>query len=102
MVFKLGPRLLAAAALGLAACAASAPPTVTAGDAARSGASVAELEHGRSLYMARCSACHLPVAPRSKPASEWPGHVAEMRTRAHLTSDEARLVTSYLVTVASR
>ena len=112
MVFKLGQGLAAAAAvavalalaaaLGLAACAPSAPPPVTAGDAARAGTSVAQLEHGRSLYMARCSVCHLPVAPRSKPATAWPGHVAEMQTRAHLTPDEARLVTSYLVTVASR
>jgi mono/diheme cytochrome c family protein len=104
MVFKLGQGPVAAAlvaALGLAACAPSAPP-VTAGDAARAGTSVAQLEHGRSLYLARCSVCHVPVAPRAKPAAEWPGHVAEMQTRAHLSADEARLVTSYLVTIASR
>ena len=105
MVFKLGPGALAAAlaaAIGLAACATSAPPAVTAGDAARSHTSMAQLEHGRSLYMARCSVCHLPVAPRAKPAAEWPGHVAEMQTRAHLTPDEASLVKQYLVTIAAR
>jgi len=99
MAFKLG---LAAFATLAVACASTAPPVATQADAARAGIDVAQLEHGRSLYMARCSVCHLPPAPASKAPSAWPAKVAEMRLRAHLDDDEARLVETYLVTVASR
>lgn len=102
MAFKLGlVATLGALVLGTG-CAGSAPPGATAADAARAHTSVAALDHGRSLYMAHCGACHVPPEPTSQPVSAWPGHVDEMQTRAHLTPDEASLVKQYLVTVASR
>ena len=52
--------------------------------------------------MAHCGSCHVPPELSSQPVSAWPGHVDEMQTRAHLSSDEASLIKQYLVTVASR
>jgi cytochrome c5 len=102
MAFKLGSGALLAAAMSLAGCARTAPPPATQADAARSGVAIADLEHGRTLYVARCSSCHLAPDPKSKTAAQWPGKIAEMRTRAHLDDAEAQAVQTYLVTVASR
>jgi mono/diheme cytochrome c family protein len=96
--------LIAALAAG---CARAVPPPATPNDAtwaanAWPGTTLADLEHGRQLYGARCAGCHLPVEPASIAASAWPGHVAEMTTRAHLGPTEAALVTRYLVALSSR
>ena len=98
---------LAVAAI-LAGCAgAPAVPAVTPADASRAGTrwpgtGQPELESGRTLYLERCSSCHLPPAPSSAPADQWPTHVDEMKERAGLTEDQATLVERYLMTVASR
>ncbi len=102
MAFKVV--VIAALAAG---CARSVPPPATATDAtwaaaAWPGTTIADLEHGRQLYGARCAGCHLPVAPASIAASAWPGHVDEMTTRAHLSPSEAALGTHDLVALASR
>ena len=100
MAFKL---VSGALAIGLAAaCTGSAPPPATAADAARAHASLADLNEGRSLYLAHCGACHTPPSPSSQPVAEWPAHVDEMQTRAHLSHEQAELVKQYLVTLASR
>jgi mono/diheme cytochrome c family protein len=84
------------------ACARTQLPVASSADAERSGVSVEELAQGRQLYVARCSACHLPVQPTKFPANKWPDHVMQMRRRAHLDEREASLVTRYLVTMAER
>lgn len=90
------------AALALAGgCARTTLPRPTAADATRAGTTLAELEHGRSLYLNHCAGCHQPVAPSAKPASEWPAHVTEMQERAHLDDREAAAVIRYLVTMAA-
>jgi mono/diheme cytochrome c family protein len=93
--------LLAGLTVSLAGCARTQMPRPTAQQAQVSGIALADLDHGRSLYLARCSVCHQPVAPSNIAAAEWPGHVEEMRERAHLSAEEARLVENYLVTMAS-
>src|SRR5262245_2025345 len=60
-----------------------------------------DLERGRSLFMAKCSGCHRPPAPSEHAPGDWPGEVAEMQERAHLSSDEVMLIERYIVTVAS-
>jgi mono/diheme cytochrome c family protein len=99
MAFKL---VSVALAVGLVACAGSAPPSATEADAARAHTSLAALDEGRTLYLAHCGACHTPPSPTSRPVTEWPAHVDEMQTRAHLSPQQAELVKQYLVTVASR
>jgi cytochrome c5 len=89
-----------------AACARVVMPRPTTADAVRAesrwpGTSLADLEHGRSLYLNRCTACHQPVSPGAVPPDEWPMHVNEMRERAHLDAEEADVVIRYLVTMAS-
>jgi ferredoxin len=59
------------------------------------------LERGRTLYLSRCSSCHVPVAPQSIPVERWPKEVKEMSERARLGADEA-LVVKYLVAQALR
>ena len=64
------------------------------------GLTALDLAHGRKLYQSRCGACHRPVTPAAVPAIEWPEHVKEMKTRAHLSGEEAGLVEKYLITMS--
>jgi mono/diheme cytochrome c family protein len=68
--------------------------------AAWPGTTLADLQRGRELYLARCTGCHQPILPHQFSAKEWPAHVAEMRERAHLASSEADLMVRFLVTMA--
>jgi len=106
MVFKPGTVAVLAAVLG-AGCTRPSVPPVTASDVERAsarwpGTGHADLDSGRSLFIARCSGCHVTPQPASVVASEWPSHVQEMRERAGLSVDQAALVERYLVIVASR
>jgi len=80
-------------------------PAATTADADRAaqtwpGTTVADLEHGRQIYLERCSSCHQPVAPAKVAPANWPGHIAEMKTRAHLSEEQAQLVKRYVVTMS--
>jgi hypothetical protein len=77
-------------------------PVATAGDASRSGVSLAELEHGRSLVAAKCSGCHHTPLPTEHRPDEWPRMVAEMALRAHVEGSERQAIRAYLVAMASR
>jgi cytochrome c5 len=99
---------VAAAALiagALAACHPPPPPVTPArtewARAKWPDITQAELERGRALFGARCSACHLAPVPTDRKPDEWPGEVAEMAERARLTVDERLAIERYLVTVAS-
>jgi mono/diheme cytochrome c family protein len=101
-IFKLLPVLFA-----LAGCARTTLPVAGPADARRAstrwpGTSEQDLAQGRRLYQGRCASCHLPVMPNEVAPTEWPEHVGEMSERAHLTEQEAELVTRYLVTMASK
>jgi mono/diheme cytochrome c family protein len=62
--------------------------------------SAEELAAGRKLFLGRCGSCHLPPSPSSQPPEAWPGHVAEMKVRAHLDGPQLRAVERYLVTMS--
>jgi cytochrome c5 len=92
--------------VALVACARPTLPAATPADANRAsatwpGTTSADLDRGRSIYVARCSGCHQPVQPTAIPATEWPGHIAEMKERAHLDEHEVTLVERYLVTMST-
>ena len=96
-------RVALGAALGgmlLAACAGPQIPRPTTAQAQASGVSLDELESGRTTYLRRCTVCHEPVPPDRFTRAEWPGHVAEMRERAKVSDDEARLIETYVTTMA--
>jgi hypothetical protein len=99
--------LLVTIAVLATACARIVVPQPTPLDAKRSearwpGITVTDLARGRELYVARCSSCHQPVLPSRISPEAWPGHVAEMSERAHLSGEERRLVEAYVVAMASR
>lgn len=89
--------------LAAGACAPRVPPPVTASDASRVHAEVAQLEQGRTLLIQKCgNACHATPMPGSHPASEWPAKLGEMAERSHLKPMQRALIEQYLVTMASR
>ena len=92
-------------AIGLAACAPRAPAVTVAHAEWASHrwprVTFAELDAGRTIYVRKCSGCHLPPAPSSQTPESWPGHIAEMRERSKLTPDEVVLIERYVITVAS-
>jgi nitrate/TMAO reductase-like tetraheme cytochrome c subunit len=87
---------------GLFAGCAGALPVVTAGDAARSGVGLAELQQGRSLVAAKCSSCHRTPQPTEHKTVEWPKMIDEMAQRANVVGSERQAIRDYLVTMATR
>ncbi len=81
---------------------ASPLPVATAGDAARAGVELAELERGRSLVAAKCSGCHRTPQPAEHRSADWPRSLDEMGTRSHLDIAQRRAIERYLVTMAPR
>jgi mono/diheme cytochrome c family protein len=88
--------------LGVAGCGAPFPHPGSAevqvlapSDAA---VTVDALERGRSLYLAKCGACHMLYEPKAFSAAAWPNNVARMRNekRVHLSDDDATDIVRYL------
>jgi mono/diheme cytochrome c family protein len=65
-------------------------------------ASLADLQHGRELYLGRCGSCHAPIEPARFQASAWRGHVLEMKQRAKLSDRDVDLMSAYLEAIAGR
>jgi hypothetical protein len=87
----------------IAACARRMPPRATPLDAERANVSVAELDHGRSLLVAKCgSRCHKAPLPTDKLASEWPKALDEMAPRANLNAPDRHSIEQYLLAMAPR
>jgi hypothetical protein len=97
--------LVVALAVAAACAAAGGLPVAGPQDVARSverypDVTLGELTSGRTLFASHCGACHAPPAPTSKAADAWPAEIHEMRLRAKLDDNQARLVERYLVTMA--
>jgi len=100
-------RLLAALVAALPAACASGPPRPTAVDAERLTArwpdlGLADLEHGRELYVGRCSSCHVLYEPASFGSERWEVELRKMRDRARLDDDQELRILQYLVSVSGR
>jgi hypothetical protein len=98
---------LAALFLLIAGCASVDIPRPTPGDVQRAVArwpqsSMADLEHGRSLYLARSTRCHRPIEPKQFSASVWKEQVLEMRERARLSDDDLGALSRYLAVMAQQ
>jgi cytochrome c5 len=103
---RLGLALLGA--LVLAACGGSSIPEPSTADANRAAArfpdlTLAELEHGRTLYVSRCGNCHVLKRPLELPPEQWAGEVAEMRNKngVNLSDAEAQAIARYLFVAAT-
>jgi cytochrome c5 len=91
----------AALAAAVAACAGQLPAPTQA-NAARAaerypGATLADLQRGRGLYVDHCSGCHSLYAPSEHTAHDWPKLLGEMAKRAKLSDPDTTLVLEYLV-----
>ena len=93
-----------AIAVALAACATpiARPSTTDVARAARQRpqTTLAELEHGRSIYLARCGGCHRAYQPSHLTPAAWPAQVDEMAERAKLGFSDRELVVLFLVTMS--
>lgn len=78
--------ILAGAAVAAAACAGAAPLPSAPGE-----------EGAVRLYRSRCAACHRLYAPGERDASAWPGILARMAPRAHLSTEQHEQLERYLV-----
>jgi len=76
-------------------------PVATAGDAARSGVALAELQQGRSLVAAKCSGCHRTPQPSEHRSADWPKMIDEMSRRAQVDGSERQAIRDYLMTMAT-
>lgn len=92
----------------LAACGASPIPKPTVADVQRGsksypGVSLAELSHGRSLYVERCGSCHTLKPPLELSPERWQAEVSEMRAKNGVKLDdaEAQAITRYLTVAAT-
>lgn len=90
------------------ACGGSAIPEPSAADASRGAAhfpdvTLAELAHGRTLYVSRCGSCHVLKRPMELPAEQWAGEVNEMRVKngVKLSDAEAQAISRYLFVAAT-
>lgn len=97
-------RLRALLALLVAAgCARRMPPRATAADAQRANLTLAQLEEGRKLVVAKCgSRCHQPPLPDDHTASEWPRSLDEMSPRAAITANERRAIEQYMIAMTMK
>lgn len=94
-------RLAVTLLLLVGACARSAPPMVTSGDAQRGNVELAELQQGRQLLIGKCASCHKAPMPSEHTAADWPQKLDEMATRAHLDFSQQKLIEKYLVTMST-
>lgn len=94
--------LFGVAGVVLAGCTGHPLPVATAGDAARAGVQLADLEQGRSLVVAKCGGCHRTPLPTEHRSDEWPHMIDEMAKRSNVDGSQRELMARYLVTMASR
>ena len=51
---------------------------------------------GRSLYLAKCTACHKAYEPKLHTLAEWTKILDEMGSKAKLTREEKNMILDYL------
>ncbi len=75
-------------------------PAATQADAVRANVELADLQSGRSLVLAKCSACHAPPFPGAHTAAQWPRSVDQMAERSHLDAEQHRQIELYFTTMS--
>lgn len=59
------------------------------------------LQHGRTLYIRKCSGCHNLYTPTAFTEQEWAKEVAEMQKKAKINDEERETILRYLITAAA-
>jgi mono/diheme cytochrome c family protein len=89
------------------ACAPALPePTsahVALAQRSEPGASLEDLQRGRTLYLRRCGTCHALRDPSAYDADEWRAQVERMEKvhKVHLSAEEETDILRYLTTTGS-
>ncbi len=99
--------LLALAAAGLVAGCAGVLVKPTEADVPVAerlfpGTTLAHLEKGREIYVARCSSCHGLRLPEDHTPEEWPKLLNAMAPRARLDYRQKELVLRFVMTMSER
>lgn len=95
--------LVAAVAIWLAGCVPVerlAPPVDSrmAEVGGKNGVHAEALQHGRDLYLARCTRCHNPMRIDRYSVSQWQGDILpDMSKRAKLNADETADLSAYVL-----
>ena len=93
---KIRNRIILAAAVIFCACSpALYMPSMT--DASHSGVSVDSLMIGRTLYTNHCGSCHNLHLPEQYTRSHWEKEMPDMKRKAKITEDEAKLISKFLL-----
>ena len=89
------------AAMFLTGCAnlETIAPSVTM--IAARGKDTASLESGRRIYLESCTHCHAPEPVRDHSAARWPGIIADMAARSHLSEAQRHDVLAYVLAAAA-
>ena len=95
-------RLFSLAAVLLSGCAnleTTAPPVAMI---STRGKDAASLESGRRVYLEDCTRCHAPEAVREYSAARWPGIIADMAERSHLSASQRHDVLAYVLAASEK
>ncbi len=63
---------------------------------------LADLRHGRALYVDKCAGCHNLHRAEEYAPEEWQGYVAYMAADAKLTTDEQVAIVRFLTAASAR
>ena len=89
--------------MALTACAPKLPvPTESDAALARThfdDVTLAQLKTGRSVYLRKCSRCHVNYWPNRFSEEKWTREVEKMSSRAKLRQGEQEAILRYLLTM---
>ncbi|HYM20259.1 MAG TPA: hypothetical protein VEW28_04550 [Candidatus Kapabacteria bacterium] len=91
--------LLLGLAFGLLACS-GAIPHISDSQVAPAEWRGIDLEHGRTVYIANCGACHGLHSPAEHTPNDWKKLFAEMAYKVHLSEQDSTAVIAYLYTAS--
>jgi len=63
---------------------------------------LADLQHGRALYVQKCAGCHNLHLPEEFAPEEWAGYVSYMVADAKITPEEQLVITRFLASASAR
>jgi cytochrome c5 len=73
------------------------PRAASAAEQRWPGTTAAQLEQGRTLFIAKCNQCHDYPDLHAVPESRWPDVLKQMGEKAKLSSDEATQVLHFVL-----
>jgi hypothetical protein len=66
------------------------------------GTQLADLEHGRHLYLNYCDGCHDLVLPNQRTVEQWPDDLRRMQKHVRIPEADASFVERFILSVRPR